>query len=83
MSIKKVNIKVYDMTCASCVQRVERAVKKVSGVINEMASYSAQSVTVEFDEEICTKEEIKEAITIAVYSTQKSSNLIFAGFLLW
>lgn len=80
MSIKKVNIKVYDMTCTSCEQRVERAVKKISGVVNVMASYSAQSVTVEFDEEICTKEEIKEAINSAGYSTKKSNNLKFAGF---
>jgi plastocyanin domain-containing protein/sulfite exporter TauE/SafE/copper chaperone CopZ len=82
MSIKKVSIKVYDMTCTSCEQRIERAVKKVSGVVNVMASYSAQNVTVEFDEENCTKEEIKEAIISAGYSTKKSSNLKFAGFFL-
>ncbi|WP_160687759.1 sulfite exporter TauE/SafE family protein [Clostridium sp. C2-6-12] len=82
MSIKKVNIKVYDMTCTSCEQRVERAVKKVSGVLNAMASYSAESVTIEFNEDICTKEEIKEAINSAGYSTKKSSNLKFAGFFL-
>lgn len=82
MSIKKVCIKVYDMTCTSCEQRVERAVKKVSGVVNVMASYSAQSVTVEFDEGICTKEEIKEAINNAGYSTKNSGNIKFAGFFL-
>lgn len=82
MSIKKVYIKVYDMTCTSCEQRVERAIKKVSGVVNVMASYSAQSVTVEFDKEICTMEQIKESINNAGYSTKNSNNIKFAGFFL-
>lgn len=82
MSIKRVCIKVYNMTCTSCEQRVEREIKKISGVVNAMASYSAQNVTVEFDHEICTKEEIKEAINSAGYSTKNSSNIKFAGFFL-
>jgi plastocyanin domain-containing protein/sulfite exporter TauE/SafE/copper chaperone CopZ len=82
MSIKKEVIKVYDMTCTSCETRVERALKKVSGVINVMASYSAQNVTVEYDNEICTKEELKEAINKSGYSTKNSNNIKFAGFFL-
>ncbi|MCE5221200.1 MAG: cation transporter [Clostridium sp.] len=46
MNIKREIIKVYDMTCTSCEGRVERALKKVSGVINSMASYTAQQVIV-------------------------------------
>ncbi len=80
MSIKKEVIKVYDMTCTSCEARVERALKKVSGVINVMASYSDQNVTVEYDNEICKKEELKEAINKAGYSTKNSNNIKFAGF---
>ena len=68
------------MTCTSCEGRVERALKKVSGVINAMASYSDQQVTVEYDSELCTKEQLKEAINKAGYSTKSSSNIKFAGF---
>ncbi|AWK52828.1 heavy metal transport/detoxification protein [Clostridium beijerinckii] len=80
MSIKREIIKVYDMTCISCENRVERALKKVDGVINAMASYSNQQVTVEYNNEICTKEQLNEAINKAGYSTKNSSNIKFAGF---
>ena len=80
MSIKREIIKVYDMTCTSCENRVERALKKVNGVVNAMASYSNQQVTVEYDSEICTKEQLKEAINKAGYSTKSSNNIKFVGF---
>lgn len=82
MSIKREIIKVYDMTCTSCEERVERALKKVSGVINAMASYSAQNVIVEYDDNICTKEQLKETINKAGYNTKNSNNIKFAGFFL-
>ncbi len=80
MSIKREIIKVYDMTCNSCEGRVERALKKVDGVVNAMASYSSQQVTVEYDSELCTKEKLKEAINKAGYSTKSSNSIKFAGF---
>lgn len=80
MKIKREIIKVYDMTCTSCEGRVERALKKVTGVVNVMASYSAQQVTVEYNSEICNNEQLKEAIKKAGYSTKNSNNIKFAGF---
>ncbi len=82
MSIKREIIKVYDMTCTSCEGRVERELKKVNGIINVMASYSAQQVTVEYDDEYCNKEKLKEAIKKAGYSTKNSNNMKFVGFLI-
>ncbi|NRY62405.1 sulfite exporter TauE/SafE family protein [Clostridium beijerinckii] len=81
MSIKRENIKVYDMTCTSCENRVERALMKIDGVLNAMASYSAQQVTVEYDSKLCSMEQLKEAINKAGYSTKNSVSLKFAGFL--
>ncbi|SFC50831.1 sulfite exporter TauE/SafE family protein [Clostridium uliginosum] len=80
MSIKREIIKVYNMTCTSCENRVERALKKVNGVINAMASYSAQNVTVEYDSGLCTKEQLTEAINKTGYSTKGSNNIKLAGF---
>ena len=37
------------MTCTSCESRVERAVKKLDGVKSAMASFSSQSLTIEYD----------------------------------
>ncbi|WP_297421507.1 sulfite exporter TauE/SafE family protein [Clostridium sp.] len=81
MSINREIIKVYDMTCTSCESRVEKALKKVNGVVNAMASYSAQQVIVEYDSELCTRIQLNEAINKAGYSTKGSSSIKFAGFL--
>ena len=80
MKIKREIIKVYDMTCISCEGRVEKALKKVDGVVNAMASYSNQQVTVEYDIECCTEEQLKEAIKKAGYNTKSSNNIKFVGF---
>ncbi len=82
MSIKREIIKVYDMTCTSCENRVERSLLKIDGVLNAMASYSAQQVTVEYDSKLCSMEQLKEAINKAGYSTKNSVSLKFAGFLI-
>ena len=80
MSIKREIIKVYDMTCTSCEGRVERALQRVNGVINVKASFSAQQAIVEYDTEICTKEQLKDAINNAGYSTKNSNNVNLIGF---
>ena len=80
MSINREIIKVYNMTCTSCENRVEKALKKVYGVVNTIASYSSQQVTVEYNSELCTREQLKEAINKAGYSTKSSSSVKFAGF---
>lgn len=81
MSIKREIIKVYDMTCTSCENRVEKALKKVDGVVNTMASYSEQQVIVEYDSTLCSREQLMEVINKAGYSTKNSSSIRFAGFL--
>lgn len=79
MSIKKEKIKVFDMTCTSCEARVERAIKKLSGVNNVMASFSEQCVTVEYDNEVCNLEIIKEGIKKAGYSTESKNTYKLVG----
>ena len=79
MSIKKEKIKVFDMTCISCQTRVERAVKKLEGVNTATASFSAQSLTIEYDTDLCNIEKIKTAIKSAGYSTQSSNNSKIIG----
>lgn len=74
MSIKKEKIKVYDMTCTSCETRVEKAIRKLYGVTNAIASFSEQNVIVEYDSDVCNPETIKNAIKKAGYSTE-SNNL--------
>ena len=82
MSIKKEKIKVYEMTCTSCENRVERAIKQLDGVMYVKASYSGQFAEVEFDNELCSLNKIKAAIKNAGYSTQSSKDYKFMGILI-
>ena len=79
MSIKNEKVKVFDMTCTSCEARVERAVKKLDGVIEAKASFGGQFVNIEYDTDICNLEKIKTAIKAAGYSTESSNNYKIAG----
>lgn len=82
MSIEKQKIKVYEMTCTSCEKRVEKAVKALKGILNAKASYSEQFVKIEYENELCTLEEIKESIRKAGYSTESSNDYKFMGIVM-
>ncbi|SCL93012.1 urease accessory protein UreH domain-containing protein [Sporanaerobacter sp. PP17-6a] len=82
MSIKIEKIKVYGMTCTSCENRVERAVKKLNGVLNVKANYGGQFIKVEYDDELCNIRKIKAAIEDAGYSTQNSNDYKLMGILI-
>lgn len=82
MSIRRERIKVHEMTCTTCESRVEKAVKKLEGIIDAKASYSGQFTDVEFDDELCSIGKIKTAIKNAGYSTQGSNDYKFMGILI-
>jgi len=81
MSIKKVKLKVYDMTCTSCEKRIEKSVKKIKGVSEIKADYIGQYAEIIFDPELCNFNLIKEAIHQAGYSTEKSKSFKTIGIL--
>lgn len=82
MSIRKEKIKVYEMTCTSCENRVEKAIKKLDGILEVKASYSKQWVEVEYDDMFCNSSKIKTAIKNAGYSTQSSNDYKFMGVII-
>ena len=82
MSIRRERINVYEMTCTSCENRVERAIKKLDGMLTAKANYSGQYVEVEYDDELCNQSIIKAAIKKAGYSTEGSSDYKFMGILI-
>jgi len=82
MSIRKERIKVYDMTCTSCENRIETALKKLEGVTGAKASFKGQYVDVEYDGDLCDTGKIKAAIRNAGYSTQSSNDYKFMGILI-
>jgi plastocyanin domain-containing protein/sulfite exporter TauE/SafE/copper chaperone CopZ len=77
MNVKKEKIKVFDMTCTSCEGRVERAVMQLDGVKTAKASFSAQSLTIEYDADLCNPEKIKVAIKATGYGTENLNNATY------
>jgi sulfite exporter TauE/SafE/plastocyanin domain-containing protein/copper chaperone CopZ len=82
MSIKNEKIKVFEMTCTSCENRVEKAIMQLEGVVYANASYSGQFAEVQYDSELCNLNKIKDAIKHAGYSTQSSKDYKFMGILI-
>ena len=79
MNIKTEKIKVYDMTCNSCENRVEKALKKLNGVVIAKATYNKEQVIVEYDIELCDISKIKGSIKSAGYSVESSNNYKVIG----
>jgi sulfite exporter TauE/SafE/plastocyanin domain-containing protein/copper chaperone CopZ len=82
VNIKKEKINVYDMTCNSCENRVERAIKKLDGIVSAKASYSEDQVIVEYDTESCHISKIKESIKYAGYSVENSNIYKILGIII-
>lgn len=61
------------MTCASCVQTVENAVKQLSGIQSAAVNLATEKLTVAYDERSITPEAIKAAVKEAGYDAQSVS----------
>lgn len=62
------------MTCASCVARVEKVVKKSSGVINASVNLATEKVYLELDEKSANLEVIASELRDLGYELQISKN---------
>lgn len=82
MSFRKETIKVYNMTCASCENRVETAVKNLEGIIMVKVSYSGQFAEIQYDDNLCNLNKIKATIKTAGYSTETPKDYKFIGILI-
>jgi Cu+-exporting ATPase len=65
--IETANIGVGGMTCASCVARVERAIKALPGVIEATVNLGTESATAEYLPATVSRERIAQAIREAGY----------------
>ncbi len=65
--MEKVTIPVGGMSCASCVQKVERALQGVEGVTSAMVNFATEKATVEYDPTRVGVGQLKEAIREAGY----------------
>ncbi len=72
--MKKATLQLETLTCPSCAQKIEKAVKALAGVEQESVSvlFNASKVKLNFDEEKISIAQIAEAITALGYEVQKS-----------
>ena len=68
--MKKASLTVTGMTCAYCARAVERTVSKIEGVCYSNVNLATEKLSVEFDENKTSMDEIKEAIKKAGYGVE-------------
>ena len=73
--MNKAIIQLETLTCPSCLQKIDKAVKNVNGVQKETVNvmFNASKVKLNFDEEKTSIENIENAITSLGYEVKKTS----------
>ena len=75
-TVKQVTLPVEGMTCAACVNRVERALKSVDGVVSAKVNLAAEKATVEYDASQVTLEKLEGAVTEIGYGVPWETSLL-------
>ena len=75
MNVEKVLFRIIGMYCASCKPIVEKQLKGEKGIKKIDINYMTDSVVVEFDPLLTTKEQIKEKLDKSGYKFVRTPNL--------
>ncbi len=70
MTLTEVQMDVEGMTCASCVNRIERFLKKTDGVIEASVNLATERATVRFDPARAGRTELVKAVEAAGYDVR-------------
>ncbi|URN83200.1 heavy metal translocating P-type ATPase [Acetobacterium wieringae] len=73
--MKKESIKITGMTCAACAARVEKVVSKMAGITSASVNFATESLSVEYDEGVASRQKINEVIEKAGYGTVEISTI--------
>ena len=72
---RTIEVEVHGMTCAFCVDSLERKFKKMDSVENVQVSLKTKTVRLETDENLPTIETIKQAVLDAGFTPTKITTL--------
>ena len=64
--------KIGGMTCSACANRVERGIKKMEGMKDASVNFTTETLTVSFDENKVTSNEIEKKVEVLGYSVIKN-----------
>lgn len=72
--MQKATIQLETLTCPSCIQKIENAVKSLEGVDKESVNvlFNSSKVKLDFDEKKLSIETIENAIVALGYEVKKS-----------
>lgn len=72
--MQKATIQLETLTCPSCIQKIENAIKSLEGVDKESVNvlFNSSKVKLDFDEEKLSIETIENAIVALGYEVKKS-----------
>lgn len=73
--MKKATLQLEALSCPSCLQKIENAMKKLNGVEEDSIKvlFNASKVRLTFDESSLSIEEIEKAIESLGYPVEKSN----------
>ncbi|MDF2737257.1 MAG: copper chaperone [Nitrososphaeraceae archaeon] len=75
MIVEKASFRIVGMYCVSCKPIVEKQLKGEKGIIKIDINYMTDSVVVEFDPVLITKEHIKKKLEKSGYKFVRKSNI--------
>ena len=65
--VEKVSLPIQGMTCASCVNKVEKALRSAKGVIQANVNFATERASVEYVPDLITVRDLKKAVQEAGY----------------
>ncbi len=75
--MKKVNLRLKGMSCASCANKIEQAIKNTPGVKECNVNFAMETSTVNYNPQIANVEKIQKAVADAGYSAEPIEELSF------
>ncbi|QVK20459.1 copper-translocating P-type ATPase [Mycoplasmatota bacterium] len=70
---KNIIIKIEGMTCATCVNTVERDLSNVDGVINATVNFATETANIKYDGSVVTEKLLRDSIIKSGYNPLDSS----------
>lgn len=82
--MKKQNFKIIGMSCSACAAAVEKSTSTLHGVIKSSINFATEKLSVEYDENLISSEEIQAAVKDAGYQaipdiSQKKITISISG----
>lgn len=73
MAIQQIDLPVTGMTCASCANNVERALKKVDGITDANVNFATERASVQYDGTQVSVDKLLEQVTKAGYGVVQAN----------